>query len=294
MKNSSDIQQDRIEARSTGFEDDDVQKPMARHGAKEMAVESTALADAVAKDNPDFRSSSQIKLYFMMALCVLNGIMNGFDGSVISAINAMEPFQDRFQIGRTGNLNGAVFSIYTVGSILGSLGCGYIMDRWGRRTGMFTGAFFIVLGSVLQASAYQLPQFMVGRLIVGFGNPMCATTAAVYIVELAYPTWRGLAGGLYNVVGWNVGANSKSFSKEPLVIKVILTYLSGLLVLLRHKQHQERLGMAHPLHHPACLPDYRLHPRVVSSPRISPLALGKRPAGACPRHSRQITRWRQP
>lgn len=210
MKSSAEIQENRLETVATGF-DDDLQKSLGNgHGTKEIAVESTALADAVAKDMPNYKSSTQIKLYFMMALCVLNGIMNGYDGSVISGINAMEPFQDRFEIGMTGNLNGAVFSIYTAGGIVGSLGCGYIMDRWGRRVGMFIGAFCIVLGSVLQASSYQLPQFMIGRFIVGFGNPMCATTAAVYIVELAYPTWRGLAGGLYNVLGWNIGANSKS------------------------------------------------------------------------------------
>src|SRR5687767_13014606 len=107
MKKSSDIQQERVEATTTSYEDD-LQKPdlTQRHGVKEKAVESTALADAIAKDNPDFRSSSQMKLYFIMALCVLSGVMNGYDGSVISAINAMEPFQDRFEIGMTGNLNG--------------------------------------------------------------------------------------------------------------------------------------------------------------------------------------------
>jgi sugar porter (SP) family MFS transporter len=213
MEKSYGVVDEPVERITTGYDDELQQDDLKqRHGVKQMAVESTALADAIAKDVPDYRSATQIKLYLMMALCVLNGIMNGYDGSVISAINAMEPFQDRFKIGKTGNLNGAVFSIYTAGSIIGSLGCGYIMDRWGRRAGMFFGAFFIVLGSVLQASSSHLAQFMVGRFIVGFGNPMCATTAAVYIVELAYPTWRGLAGGLYNVLGWNIGANIASWS----------------------------------------------------------------------------------
>ncbi|EGY19361.1 hypothetical protein VD0002_g9939 [Verticillium dahliae] len=212
MKAENHSQLDHIEATSSAV--DDLQKPdlTLRHGVQEKNVESLALADAVAKDNPDYRSRSQVKLYCMMALCVLNGVMNGYDGSVMSAINAMEPFQDRFKIGKTGTLNGATFSIYTVGSIIGSLGCGYIMDRWGRRAGMFIGAANIILGSVLQATSSHLAQFIVGRFIVGFGNPMCATTAAVYLVELSYPTWRGLAGGLYNVLGWNIGANIASWS----------------------------------------------------------------------------------
>lgn len=208
-KTANDIQEVGIDRASTTAVEDLKADLTNRHGVKELAVESIALADAIAKDAPDYRSKTQIKLYLMMALCVLNGIMNGYDGSVMSAINAMKPFQARFEIGMAGELNGAVFSIYTVGSILGSLGCGYIMDRWGRRAGMFFGAAFIVLGSVLQSSSYHLAQFMVGRFLVGFGNPMCATTAAVFLVEMSYPTWRGLAGGLYNVLGWNIGANSK-------------------------------------------------------------------------------------
>lgn len=210
MKTTTDIQEDCIETTATA--DDHLQKDdlTHRHGVKQMAVESIALANAITKDAPNYKSTSQIKLYAIMGLCVLNGVMNGYDGSVMSAINAMGPFQDRFRIGMAGELNGAVFSIYTVGNILGSLGCGYIMDRWGRRAGMFFGALFIVLGSALQASSFHLAQFMVGRFIVGFGNPMCATTAAVFLVEMSYPTWRGLAGGLYNVLGWNIGANSKS------------------------------------------------------------------------------------
>ncbi|OHF02008.1 hypothetical protein CORC01_02587 [Colletotrichum orchidophilum] len=195
-----------IEATTSALDDEKSNNLTHRH-AKEVNVQSVALADAIAKDKPNFRSKSQMTLYAMMCLCVLNGIMNGYDGSVMSAINAMDPFQARFQIGLTGELNGAVFSIYTVGNIVGSLMCGYIMDRWGRRACMFSGGFMIVLGSVLQASSYQLPQFFIGRFIVGTGTPMCATSAPVFLVEIAYPTWRGLAGGLYNVLGWYIGAN---------------------------------------------------------------------------------------
>ena len=235
MAKSAEVHESPIQASTTAV---DYEKPELtnRSGTKQLAVESVALADAIAKDAPNYKSATQIKLYAMMALCVLNGIMNGYDGSVMSAINAMDPFQERFKIGMTGNLNGAVFSIYTAGSILGSLGCGYIMDRWGRRAGMFFGASFIVLGSALQASSYNLPQFMIGRFIVGFGNPMCATTAAVFLVELSYPTWRGLAGGLYNVLGWNIGANSKSGLAFSLCLRANDAN-SCFVVLLRYQLH---------------------------------------------------------
>ncbi|OLN88129.1 Lactose permease 3 [Colletotrichum chlorophyti] len=195
-----------IEA-TTSATDFELNKDLTSRHVKQVNVQSVALADAIAKDRPNYKSATQIRLYAMMSLCVLNGVMNGYDGSVMSAINAMDPFQDRFKIGLTGELNGAVFSIYTVGNIFGSLLCGYIMDRWGRRACMFSGANMIIIGSVLQASSFQLPQFFIGRFIVGVGTPMCATSAPVFLVEIAYPTWRGLAGGLYNVLGWYIGAN---------------------------------------------------------------------------------------
>ncbi|KAH6661953.1 general substrate transporter [Plectosphaerella plurivora] len=197
-------------------------------GPKAKNVQNVALADAIAKDAPNYTSSSQFRLYGMMAVCVMckspslpststpadvsGGVMNGFDGSVMSSINAMLPFQERFKIGFVGELNGAVFSIYTVGNIIGSLSCGYIMDRWGRRPCMFSGATLIILGSVLQASSFHLAQFMIGRFVVGVGTPMCATSAPVFLVEMSYPTWRGLAGGMYNVLGWYLGSNMASWT----------------------------------------------------------------------------------
>ena len=99
-----------IEATATGVSEYEKPDLINRHGAKQMQVENLALADAVAKDNPDYRSPSQLKLYAMMGLCVLNGIMNGYDGSVMSAINAMDPFQERFKIGMAGPMNGLTFS----------------------------------------------------------------------------------------------------------------------------------------------------------------------------------------
>lgn len=109
-ENEPKLADDRIEATTTAV--DEFQKAdLLNRGAKALKVESVALADAIAKDNPDYRSKSQMKLYAMMALCVLNGIMNGYDGSVMSAINAMDPFQDRFKIGMAGPLNGATFSM---------------------------------------------------------------------------------------------------------------------------------------------------------------------------------------
>lgn len=132
--------------------------------------------------------------------------MNGYDGSLMGSINAMDPYHNYFNIGMEGSGTGIVFAIYTVGNIVGSLFAGSLIDLFGRRLGMFVGSVFVIIGSIVQATAPNIGQFMGGRFLVGFGVPISVTAAPVYLVEMAFPTWRGILGGLYNVVGYYVGA----------------------------------------------------------------------------------------
>jgi MFS family permease len=138
--------------------------------------------------------------------------MNGYDGSVMGSINAMDTWHNYFGIGKTGSGIGLVTAIYPVGQVSGSFFAGLILDNFGRKVAMFIGACFIIIGSVVQATTanQNLNQFIGGRYLVGFGVPICVTAAPTYLVEMAYPTWRGLAGGAYNVFGWYLGAISRS------------------------------------------------------------------------------------
>ncbi|KAJ4245053.1 hypothetical protein NW762_014263 [Fusarium torreyae] len=179
------------------------------HEAKVLSVE---LADAIAKDKPNYRSRSQIAMYGFMLFATLNGCMNGYDGSLMSSINAMDQWHDYFGVGKTGSKIGLVMAIFTAGQIVGSFIAGYIIDTFGRRAGMAVGSFFIIIGSIVQATAHPLAAFIAGRFIVGIGVPLCAMAAPIYVVEMAYPTWRGLAGGLYNVLGWYIGSLTASWS----------------------------------------------------------------------------------
>lgn len=138
--------------------------------------------------------------------------MNGYDGSVMSSINAMDQWHDYFGVGKTGSDIGLVMAIYTAGQITGSFFTGFIVDTFGRRAAMTIGSCFIIIGSIVQATSHTLAAFIAGRFIVGIGVPVCTTAGPTYIVEMAYPTWRGLAGGMYNVFGWYIGSLSKSCS----------------------------------------------------------------------------------
>jgi len=91
----------------------------------------------------------------------------------------------------------------TVGSYcLGALaGCGInfaIGDIFGRRRMIWMAMGFILVGASLQASAYQLPHLIVGRIITGFGTGIDSSTVPMYQSELSKREWRG------RLVSWEI------------------------------------------------------------------------------------------
>ncbi|KAK0440863.1 general substrate transporter [Desarmillaria tabescens] len=180
---------------------------------KETPV-SSSLDDAVLKKvdvsyNVDFSkavhttlldpwSKRAFKLYFIVMVGFLNAVSSGFDGSLMSGINAMDQYLNYFGYDQVGVSTGIVFMIYIVGNVVGALFAGPLSDMWGRRGGMFTGGFFILLGVAIISSAQNIKAFLGGRFILGFGISISTTAAPTWVTELAPPQWRGRLGGLYN------------------------------------------------------------------------------------------------
>lgn len=49
----------------------------------------------------------------------------------------------------------------------------------------------MIVGAVLQASSYELPQFIVGRLVTGFGNGLNTSTVPTWQSECSRSHRRG-------------------------------------------------------------------------------------------------------
>jgi MFS family permease len=57
-------------------------------------------------------------------------------------------------------------------------------------------------GDILEAVAGNVQLFMGGRFLIGLGVSFTNSAPPVYLVEVAFPQWRGLFGGLYYVFGY--------------------------------------------------------------------------------------------
>lgn len=80
----------------------------------------------------------------------------------------------------------------------------------GRRVGMLLGAAIIVIGTIVQATCYNLAGFMAGRFLLGFGVSICASAGPVYVSEMAHPAYRGQMTAIYNTF-WYIGGIPGAF-----------------------------------------------------------------------------------
>lgn len=70
-------------------------------------------------------------------------------------------------------------AIYEIGGMFGALASLFLGDRLGRLKMIFCGHAIIILGAILQSSAYGLPQFIVARIVTGLGTGV--NTVTMYV-----------------------------------------------------------------------------------------------------------------
>ncbi|GIK01960.1 hypothetical protein Aspvir_006003 [Aspergillus viridinutans] len=199
---------------------------------KESGMPPKTLAEAVAqqKTNP-----WSIRLVAILSISYLVSTMNGFDSSLMGAINAMIPYQETFGLSGAGSSTGIVFIIYQLGQIAAFPFCGLIADGLGRRWCIFLGCLIVLIGTAVQGSANHLGQFIAGRFILGFGASIASAAGPTYTVELAHPTHRGFMAGMYNnfwwlgniIAGWTTYGTNLHYSdswawRTPTIVQALM------------------------------------------------------------------------
>ncbi|RXG46667.1 hypothetical protein VDGE_08212 [Verticillium dahliae] len=168
----------------------------------EVNATSVALAAAMAEQKPNIWSANMIRLYMIMGIGYLVSTMNGFDSSLMGAINAMPQYQESFGLTGAGSTTGIVFMIYNVGQVVAFPFCGWLADGYGRRICIFVGCAIVLIGTAIQTPATSLGMFIGGRFVLGFGASIASAAGPAYTVELAHPAYRGFMAGMYNNFWW--------------------------------------------------------------------------------------------
>lgn len=190
---------------------------------------------------PQLKATSwrSLQLFAIMLVAYMGSLSNGFDGSVMSAVNGMVQYLDFFGIdgsdagGGVGTTTAIIFGMYSIGNIAGVVIAGPVTDILGRRGGMSIGGFIIMIGAAVITASRNVHYLLAGRFVLGFGVSITTTAAPSYVVEMSPPQWRGRITGMYNTfyytgsilcTGLTVasGRNSSTLSwRLPLAIQII-------------------------------------------------------------------------
>lgn len=114
----------------------------------------------------------------------------------MNGLQAVEPWRAYFGDPK-GSTLGLFNAAYPIGGLIAVGFVGYIPDKFGRRIGLGTGGVICCIGAALQASAQNLPMFVVARGILGAGTVFLNACGAPLITEIAHPAHRTTATALF-------------------------------------------------------------------------------------------------
>ncbi|KAH7144257.1 general substrate transporter [Dactylonectria estremocensis] len=161
-------------------------------------IQSVAEILALDKTSVFSLKSSLVYLYAVLApACLVVCATNGYDGTVLTALQGVEAWKDEFG-SPTGALLGFTSAAYPLGAILSTPFSAIISDRFGRRWSILLGSLIMIIGVIIQCVSTSIGLFIGGRVVVGFGITLALAAAPILISELAHPRHRVFFGSLYN------------------------------------------------------------------------------------------------
>ncbi|KAI7410523.1 putative hexose carrier protein [Hortaea werneckii] len=154
------------------------------------------------------RLKGQSLVYAVTACCSVGFMLFGYDLGFMGGLSTSPVFLDQF-----GNPDAALLafliSSYEIGAVFGAAFTFYLGDRYGRKVNNIVGAIVLIVGATIQSSSYGVAQFIVGRLVAGFGLGIMTTVIPIWLAECAMPKSRGrmMAMQLSNLIVGLVIAN---------------------------------------------------------------------------------------
>jgi MFS family permease len=128
---------------------------------------------------------------------------------------------------------------------VGQLFTGALSDRLGRKWLISGGMWVQAAGIATIVMSSALPGFAIGGALLGLGTAMVYPTLLAAIADVAHPSWRASAVGVYRLwrdLGYAIGALLAGITADALGIDAAIwlvaaiTFASGLVVAVRMRE----------------------------------------------------------
>jgi MFS family permease len=137
---------------------------------------------------------------------------------------------------------GSLAALYPAVWGVSQLFTGALSDRVGRKWLIATGMWTQAAGIALVVLSRQMPGFAAGSVLLGIGTAMVYPTLLAAIGDVAHPSWRASAVGVYRLwrdLGYAIGAALAGVVADALGLGAaiwlvaVVTFGSGLLAAIR-------------------------------------------------------------
>ncbi|KIY46627.1 general substrate transporter [Fistulina hepatica ATCC 64428] len=122
----------------------------------------------------------------------------GYDQGVMSALLTAGQFEKVFPEVVVENahpnhatLQSLLVAVYEVGCLIGALSNLWLGDRLGRRRTIALGGIIMIIGAILQTTAFSFAHMIAARVVTGLGNGLNTSTVPAYHSELSPASSRG-------------------------------------------------------------------------------------------------------
>ncbi|KAI7219541.1 general substrate transporter [Hortaea werneckii] len=151
-----------------------------------------------AQGVPHYMGMKGKNLSIMLSTVATCGfLLFGYDQGVMSGIISATDFNNYFpQTKGDATWQAFVTAIYEVGCLIGAIFQLNYGDQTGRRRAIMIGALVMIIGVVIQVTAFDgshaTAQFIIGRTVTGVGNGINTSTIPTYQAECSKSANRGL------------------------------------------------------------------------------------------------------
>ncbi len=140
---------------------------------------------------------------------------------------------------------GLLAAIYPATSAIGQLATGALSDRTGRKPLIVWGMWIQAAGIGVVTMAHAFFGFVIGAVLLGAGTAMVYPTLLAAIGDVAHPSWRASAVGVYRLwrdLGYAFGALLAGLTADAFGLNVAmwvvaaLTFISGVVSAVRMRE----------------------------------------------------------
>ncbi|KAI9074498.1 hypothetical protein K1719_043560 [Acacia pycnantha] len=145
-------------------------------------------------------------------VAAMGGLLFGYDLGITGGVTSMDPFLIKFfpfvykkmkaeeghetrSCSAYCRFNNDILTLFTsslyLAALIASLFASNTTRILGRKTSMFLGGLFFLVGALLNGFALNVAMLIIGRLLLGFGVGYCNQSVPLYLSEMAPPNIRG-------------------------------------------------------------------------------------------------------